>query len=158
RVNRYWRGSAEARGASQAHSGARDVSVLHTESVLDAIVARKKDDLAAEAARRPLTRVRALAEARTPRGKFADALRRPGLSLIAEVKRASPSKGVLAEQVDPPALARRYAESGADAISVLTEVHRFNGSLEDLGAVRAAVDVPLLRKDFLFDPYHVYEA
>src|SRR6266540_1392210 len=86
------------------------------------------------------------------------ALRRPGLGLVAEIKRSSPSKGVLAEQVDPVALARAYAAGGADAISVLTEEHKFDGSLADLAAVRSTVDVPLLRKDFLFDPYHLYEA
>jgi indole-3-glycerol phosphate synthase len=134
------------------------VSTLRTDSVLDAIVARKREDLPAEMAARPLADLRAAAERAAPTRGFADTLRRPGVGVIAEIKRASPSKGVLAEAVDPAELGRRYSSAGADAISVLTEVHRFNGSLDDLAAVRAAVDVPLLRKDFLFDQYHLYQA
>jgi len=86
------------------------------------------------------------------------ALRGPGSSVIAEVKRRSPSKGDLAEIADPAVLARQYAAGGAAAISVLTEERRFGGSLDDLRAVRAAVDVPLLRKDFVVEPYQVLEA
>jgi indole-3-glycerol phosphate synthase len=92
------------------------------------------------------------------------ALRGPSLGLIAEVKRASPSRGVLRADLDPKALARTYAGSGAAAISVLTEEQHFQGSLDDLSAVRAALDgcgdtrPPLLRKDFLFDAYHLFEA
>ena len=85
-------------------------------------------------------------------------LRGPGSSVIAEVKRRSPSKGDLAEIADPAVLARQYAAGGAAAISVLTEERRFGGSLDDLRAVRAAVDVPLLRKDFVVEPYQVLEA
>jgi indole-3-glycerol phosphate synthase len=86
------------------------------------------------------------------------ALSTPGSSVIAEVKRRSPSKGDLAEILDPAALAEQYAAGGAAAVSVLTEQRRFAGSLEDLRAVRAAVDVPVLRKDFIVDPYQVLEA
>jgi indole-3-glycerol phosphate synthase len=78
--------------------------------------------------------------------------------VIAEVKRRSPSKGALADIPDPAELARRYAAGGAGAISVLTEQRRFGGSLDDLRAVRAAVDVPVLRKDFIVDPYQLLEA
>ena len=81
-----------------------------------------------------------------------------GSSVIAEVKRRSPSKGDLAAIPDPADLARRYAAGGAAAISVLTEERRFGGSLADLRSVRAAVDVPLLRKDFIVDPYQLLEA
>ena len=84
--------------------------------------------------------------------------RAPGSSVIAEVKRRSPSKGDLADIPDPAALAQAYAAGGAAAISVLTEERRFGGSLEDLRAVRAVVDVPLLRKDFTVEPYQVLEA
>jgi indole-3-glycerol phosphate synthase len=78
--------------------------------------------------------------------------------VIAEIKRRSPSKGDLAAITDPAALARQYAAGGAAAVSVLTEERRFGGSLDDLRAVRAAVDVPLLRKDFIVEPYQVVEA
>lgn len=78
--------------------------------------------------------------------------------MLAEVKRASPSRGALAEIADPAALAARYAAAGASAISVLTEERRFRGSLADLEAVRAAVDVPVLRKDFVSSEYQVLEA
>ena len=86
------------------------------------------------------------------------ALRAPGSSVIAEVKRRSPSKGDLADIPDPAELARRYAAGGAAAISVLTEQRRFGGSLADLRAVRAAVDVPVLRKDFIVTSYQLVEA
>jgi indole-3-glycerol phosphate synthase len=85
-------------------------------------------------------------------------LRAPGSSVIAEVKRRSPSKGDLADIPDPTVLARAYAAGGAAAISVLTEQRRFGGSLDDLRAVRAAVDVPLLRKDFIVTTYQLVEA
>jgi indole-3-glycerol phosphate synthase len=86
------------------------------------------------------------------------AFRADGSSVIAEVKRRSPSKGDLADIRDPAALAEEYAAGGAAAISVLTEERRFGGSLDDLRAVRAAVDVPVLRKDFIVTPYQVWEA
>jgi indole-3-glycerol phosphate synthase len=86
------------------------------------------------------------------------ALRAPGIGVIAEVKRRSPSKGDLAAIPDPAGLAVAYAEGGARVISVLTEERRFGGSLADLATVRARVDVPILRKDFVVSPYQVYEA
>jgi len=99
----------------------------------------------------------ALSDVDPPRDPMS-ALRGPGSSVIAEVKRRSPSKGDLAEIADPAVLARHYAAGGAAAISVLTEERRFGGSLDDLRAVRAAVDVPLLRKDFVVEPYQVLES
>ncbi len=80
------------------------------------------------------------------------------VKIIAEVKRASPSRGALADIPDPAALAASYETGGASAISVLTERRRFGGSLEDLELVRATVSVPVLRKDFIADPYQVFEA
>lgn len=80
------------------------------------------------------------------------------VSVIAEVKRSSPSKGSLAEITDPAALATEYEAGGASVISVLTEERRFGGSLSDLDAVRAKVDIPILRKDFIVTPYQVWEA
>ena len=101
----------------------------------------------------------------------ADALARPAaldalaalapagrVKIIAEVKRASPSRGAMAEIADPAALAVSYQTGGASAISVLTEGRRFGGSLQDLTDVRAAVEVPVLRKDFIAEPYQVFEA
>jgi indole-3-glycerol phosphate synthase len=91
---------------------------------------------------------------------FAAALRRKGVGLIAEVKRASPSRGLLCPDFSPIELARTYARNGAAAISVLTDARFFQGSLDHLADIRQGLDVqiPLLRKDFIFDPYQVYEA
>ncbi len=88
---------------------------------------------------------------------FYDALARPGVAVIAEVKRASPSRGDLAPGIDAATQAKRYVEGGAAAVSVLTEPERFKGSLDDLAAV-ATLGTPALRKDFLVDPYQVWEA
>lgn len=127
-------------------------------SVLDDIVAGVREDLARRRSAVPEADVRAaLADVDPARDPMPD-LRAPGSSVIAEVKRRSPSKGHLAEITDPAALAQAYAAGGAAAISVLTEERRFGGSLDDLRAVRAAVDVPLLRKDFVVDGYQVLEA
>lgn len=127
-------------------------------SVLDDIVAGVREDLAGRQAEVPEAELRRLvADARAPRDPM-PAFRAPGLSVIAEVKRRSPSKGDLADIPDPAALARSYAAGGADAISVLTERRRFGGSLDDLRAVRAAVDTPVLRKDFIVTDYQLLEA
>ncbi len=127
-------------------------------SVLDDIVAGVRTDLARRQAATSEADLRAaLADVDKPRDPM-PVLGAHGSSVIAEVKRRSPSKGDLAEIADPAALARHYAAGGAAAISVLTEERRFGGSLEDLRAVRTAVDVPLLRKDFVVDPYQVLES
>lgn len=127
-------------------------------SVLDEILIGVRADLEERQARIPLEQVRDQAAAAPPARDALAALRAPGVGVIAEVKRASPSKGALAAIPDPAALARDYADGGARCISVLTENRRFGGSLDDLVAVRAAVDVPVLRKDFVVSSYQVLEA
>ncbi len=127
-------------------------------SVLDDIVAGVRIDLDRRRAVTPAADLRAaLADVDPPRDPMPH-FRSPGSSVIAEVKRRSPSKGDLADIPDPAALARAYAAGGAAAISVLTEERRFGGSLDDLRVVRAAVDTPLLRKDFIVEPYQLLEA
>jgi indole-3-glycerol phosphate synthase len=101
--------------------------------------------------------VEAAARSKPAKG-FTEALAQPGLSVIAEVKRRSPSRGVLAAGLDAVAQARIYEDAGATAVSVLTEPLHFDGSLDDLVAVRDAVKVPVLRKDFVLDPAQVFEA
>ena len=126
--------------------------------VLDDIIVGVRTDLAERMARTSLADLEAsLADAPAPRDPL-PAFRAPGLAVIAEVKRKSPSKGDLAEIRDPAALAAAYAAGGAAAISVLTERRRFGGSLEDLDAVRARVEVPVLRKEFIVTEYQLVEA
>jgi indole-3-glycerol phosphate synthase len=127
-------------------------------SVLAEIVAGVREDVAARQARLSLDEVKQRAlDARPARDALA-ALRAPGVGVIAEVKRRSPSAGALATIDDPAALAAQYQAGGARMISVLTEQRRFGGSLDDLDAVRAAVQIPLLRKDFVVGSYQVHEA
>lgn len=128
-------------------------------SVLDDIVAGVREDLATRQEALPEASLRRLvADQAPPTREVMAAFRAPGLSVIAEVKRRSPSKGDLAAIPDPAALATAYAAGGADAISVLTEQRRFNGTLDDLRTVRAAVATPLLRKDFIVTEYQLWEA
>jgi len=125
-------------------------------SVLDSIIAGVREDLAQR--RLPLAQIH---ESVSSQPKPLDAysfLQRNPMNVIAEVKRASPSKGDLAPITDPAALATQYQEAGAAAVSVLTEKRRFGGSIADLDAVRSAVDIPVLRKDFMVDEYQFYEA
>jgi len=127
-------------------------------NVLDEIVAGVREDVAVREAALPLSEVKAAAlDAPPARDAFA-ALRAPGVGVIAEVKRRSPSKGALATITDPAELAAEYEAGGARVISVLTEQRRFGGSLADLDAVRAKVEIPVLRKDFVVTPYQVHEA
>ena len=129
-------------------------------SVLDDIIAGVRQDLKEREDRVPLARIKEM-ETQVPEAKDAlGALRgRDGaVKIISEVKRSSPSKGALAAIPDAAALASTYEAGGASVISVLTEQRRFNGSLADLDAVRAAVDIPILRKDFIVTPYQIHEA
>jgi indole-3-glycerol phosphate synthase len=127
-------------------------------TVLDEIVAGVREDVARREALVPMPEIKARA-ASVPRGVDAfAALRAPGVGVIAEVKRRSPSAGALAPIDDPARLAAQYEAGGARVISVLTEERRFGGSLDDLDAVRAAVRIPVLRKDFVVGSYQVHEA
>lgn len=127
-------------------------------SVLDEIIVGVREDLAERQSRTSLdelkAKVRDAPDALDPKPTFRDR----GVSVIAEVKRSSPSRGALAPIADPAALAAEYAAGGAAAISVLTEQRRFGGSLADLEAVRRSVDVPVLRKDFIVTAYQLFEA
>src|SRR3954462_13517234 len=127
-------------------------------SVLDDIVAGVREDLAVRQSARSEADLVAAAQVLPPPREPMPAFRSPGLSVIAEVKGSSPSKGALADIADPAALAAAYDAGGADAISVLTEQRRFGGSLDDLGVVRGAVPTPLLRKDFIVTSYQLLEA
>ncbi|RZS34298.1 indole-3-glycerol phosphate synthase [Herbihabitans rhizosphaerae] len=127
-------------------------------SVLESIIEGVREDLAAREAQLPFDELKERAAKVTPAKDVPAALRESGIGVIAEVKRRSPSKGDLAQIADPAALAKDYEEAGARVISVLTEQRRFGGSLEDLDAVRAAVNIPILRKDFIVSPYQVHEA
>ncbi|WP_173166922.1 indole-3-glycerol phosphate synthase TrpC [Phytohabitans suffuscus] len=126
--------------------------------MLDEIIAGVREDVELRQQRVSLERVKELAATAPPPLDAYAALRRPGVGVIAEVKRSSPSKGQLAEIPDPADLATEYAAGGARCISVLTEGRWFGGSLDDLVSVRAAVGVPVLRKDFVVSSYQVHEA
>lgn len=127
-------------------------------TVLDSILEGVRADVAAREAAVGLAEIKERAQrAPSPLDVMA-ALRAPGIGVIAEVKRASPSRGELATIADPADLARAYSDGGARVISVLTEQRRFNGSLDDLDSVRAAVSIPVLRKDFIVKPYQIHEA
>ena len=127
-------------------------------TILDDIVARNRPELEQRRRLVPLAEVRRRAEHASPRRPYRAALAVPGLSFIAEIKRASPSKGVLRPDLDPTTLARSFEVSGCACLSILTERHFFRGELAHLGEARDVTTVPLLRKDFLVDPYQIYEA
>jgi len=127
--------------------------------ILDRILANKYSEVAQRRLRVPIEQLRERALAHIPPRDFIGALKQAGRpALIAECKKASPSKGLLRPQYDPVQLARTYAENGAAALSVLTDEKFFQGSLNDLGAAREAAGLPVLRKDFIVDGYQIYEA
>lgn len=127
-------------------------------TVLDKIIEGVRADMAERAERVSIADLeKTIERAPQPRSPLA-AFGSSELSVISEVKRSSPSKGALADIPEPAVLASAYEAGGASAISVLTEKHKFNGSLADLDAVRAAVNIPVLRKDFVVDEYMLYEA
>jgi len=128
-------------------------------TILDRIIATKKREIEEARRVRPLEAVRAAAAAAAPTRNFFQALAAEGpIKLIAEVKKASPSKGLIRPDFDPVTIASAYAQAGATCLSVLTDESYFQGHLDYLRAIRAAVSLPLLRKDFLLDPYQLYEA
>lgn len=132
-------------------------------SFLDRIVAHKREEVALRKAALPMGRLEEQARLQPPALDLAAALRQPGVRLIAEVKRASPSRGPLKLELDPRSLAQTYARHGAAAISVLTDERFFQGSSADLVAVKDTLAeggyaLPVLRKDFIFEPYQVIEA
>ncbi|GAA2069742.1 indole-3-glycerol phosphate synthase TrpC [Williamsia deligens] len=131
---------------------------MSSPTVLDSIIDGVRAAVDAREAVLDFAAVKAAAKAAPDPIDAAAALREPGIAVIAECKRSSPSKGPLADIPDPAELARAYESGGARIISVLTEERRFGGSLADLDAVRAAVRIPVLRKDFIIGPYQIHEA
>jgi indole-3-glycerol phosphate synthase len=129
-----------------------------TNTILDKILAQKVLEIEERQAKTPISKMINLAKVACVPRDFAGALVKDTVTLIAEVKKASPSKGVLIEDFNPVALGRTYAENGASAISVLTDEQFFQGHLNYLTDVRGNVSVPVLRKDFIIDPYQVLEA
>jgi indole-3-glycerol phosphate synthase len=127
--------------------------------ILDEIVARKREEIARAKAAVPEKVLRERAASAPSARDFFSPLAAPGpIRLIAEVKKASPSKGVIRADFRPVEIARTYQEHGASCVSVLTDEHYFQGSLDDLRQVRSAVALPVLRKDFILDSYQLYEA
>ena len=130
-------------------------------TILDRITAYKREEVSAGKAAVPLDAMETRARAAPPTRGFLEALRHAavgGYGLIAEIKKASPSKGLIRAEFDPATLARAYAEGGATCLSVLTDTPSFQGADDHLVQARAAVDLPVLRKDFLHDPWQVAQS
>ncbi len=146
------------RAVARRNPRGRVAATLGRVSVLDDIIAGVRLDVAARMEQVSLDELKERASHVAPARDVAAILADENVSVIAEVKRASPSRGALADIADPAALAVEYELGGAHCISVLTEERRFGGSLADLAAVRAAVDIPVLRKDFIVTSYQLWEA
>ena len=127
--------------------------------ILDTIIQHKRKELKHQQNQVPLTTLKSKLNSLEPTKDFLSAIAQPDtINLIAEVKKKSPSKGIIREDFDPVKIAKTYTENGASAVSVLTDEHFFAGSLKYLSAIRETVNLPLLRKDFTIDPYHIYQA
>ncbi|MDR3707528.1 MAG: indole-3-glycerol phosphate synthase TrpC [Capsulimonadaceae bacterium] len=128
--------------------------------ILDEILVHKRSEVDAARIHRPLSGLKALCADAAPARDFVGALKNPNgrIGLISEIKKASPSAGIISPNFDPVAMARRYEHAGADCLSVLTDARFFQGRIEDMQAARTAVKLPVLRKDFVVDSYQLYEA
>jgi len=126
--------------------------------MLNKIITSKSEEIERRKKTLPLSHLEEYIASRKSPLDFASALKGNNIRLIAEIKQASPSRGILRANLNPAELARTYVEGGAAAISVLTEANYFNGSIDHLAAIREVVELPLLRKDFIFDPYQIYES
>jgi len=132
---------------------------LERSSILKEIISNKRKELEALKEQDPLSELKSAVASGLPETvSFIKALEAKGVSIIAEVKKASPSKGVIREDFDPVEIARLYDENGASALSVLTDERYFMGSLDYLRAIRKVTSLPILRKDFIIDPYQIYES
>ena len=134
------------------------MTTVRTDSVLDAIVARKKVDLENGVVQRSIAEVRSAAELATPARELAATPSVSGVRLVAEIKRQSPSRGVIRERFDPVTIAQTYQECAAAALSILTDTRYFGGQLSFLRDVKAFTELPILRKDFIIDEYQIYES
>ncbi len=131
---------------------------VKTDTILDKILAHKIEENAGCKQQRPMSKLLEMIAVMAPAVDFASALRKDTVALIAEVKKASPSKGVLVEHFDPVEIATTYAQNGAAAISVLADEKFFQGNMRYIKQIRQAINLPLLCKEFVIDPYQIYEA
>lgn len=153
------RSTRNGRKMRTAESGKRNSECQMTENILDTIVARKREEIAAAKAAVPAAVLEAQLDVAPPVRDFVAALRNAdGIGLIAEIKKASPSAGIIREDFDPVTIAKTYADNGAACLSVLTDEAFFQGRLDYLRDIRQAVSIPVMRKEFILDRYQVLEA